>query len=275
MIRVKINGGLGNQLFQYACGRALAEDLNVKLILDTSDYTKNSLRQPLITNFLISKNVEILASKQKSILLDLKSKFLGGYKKEIGLRFNPIYTNFSKPVTLRGYFQSEKFFARHADVIRSELFFDNQKAVKIKSSWGDGEVAALHIRRGDYVGLGDYGLCDRDYYLNGISLLRSLVPNIKFFGFTDDPEWFVGESGLIDQVNLVSDRELSDLDEFSLMSSCNHFIIANSSFSWWAAWLGRGLEKKVIAPKPWFDSDKYDGSTIVPDYWIELPKRVS
>ncbi|WP_438961026.1 alpha-1,2-fucosyltransferase [Nereida sp.] len=272
MIRSKIIGGLGNQLFQFSCARALAEDLNQSLVLDISGFQKYKLRQPLILKFDLPKNIAVLSNKQLSLILDVKDKSLGRYYKEKQIAFDPVYTMLKKPATLRGYFQSEMFFSRHADIIRSELKITSVKSMSIRQSWRCEIVAALHFRRGDYLNEADFGLCSKDYYLNGMSMLRAMFPGIKFVAFTDDPDWFFRESDLSDEVICASGQGLTDLEEFSLMMSCDHFVIANSSYSWWAAWLGGALGKKVIAPSPWFISDQHDCSSIVPENWIKLDR---
>lgn len=274
MIRIRLIGGLGNQLFQFAIGRAIAEDLGKNLIIDTSDFKTYKLWRPLILNFPLSDRVLTQDQRGKSRLLNAKDRLLGRYFKEKNLKFNRRYNEINHSATLRGYFQSEKYFVRHANVIRAELRFVSARANELRRSWGDKPVAALHFRRGDYLNETAYGLCKVGYYRAGMAILRAAVPDVRFVAFTDDPEWFQAESGLANEVSLASEKSLSDLDEFALMSSCDHFIIANSSFSWWAAWLGRASGKKVIAPKPWFDSDQNDGSTVVPGNWMELPKSI-
>ena len=272
MIRVKLIGGLGNQLFQYACGRALAEDLGVKLVLDITDFATYDLRLPLISQFPMSSRVVFHTNIKQTKIWDLRAKLLGHWYKEKNLRYDENVLCFNSPKTLRGYFQSERYFKRHAELIRSELEISSSKALELRAIYGSGPVAALHFRKGDYVGNSSFGECGETYYRNGMNFLRAIYPDIKFIAFTDDRNWFLSETSISEEVILASGPNLTDLDEFSLMQSCDHFVIANSSFSWWAAWLSNNASKKVIAPKPWFDDQKYDVSTMTPVDWYEFPK---
>lgn len=272
MIRTKVIGGLGNQLFQYATARALAQDLGVQTVLDITDFAEYTLRKPLIAEFPFSDRVTLHTDKAVTKRWDARAKLTGKWYKEKSMRFAPKVLRFGDNKTLRGYFQSEKYFARHRDIILRELAIDRPKARAIRASWGAGPVAAVHFRRGDYVGLSSYGACSDRYYHHGMDILTALVPNVRFMAFTDDPEWFQTQSGFADRCDLASQTQLEDLDEFALMSLCNHFLIANSSFSWWAAWLNAADTKQVIAPKKWFDHEKYDTSDVVPDSWMEIPK---
>lgn len=275
MIRMKLIGGLGNQLFQYACGRSLALENNCDLLLDLTEFENYTLHRPLITAFPLSSEVTFTRDYRKSKLKDFQSKIVGKYYQERGMSFDNKILKLSKNFTLRGFFQSEKYFKKNATLIRAELNLNTAMAVNISKKWSKRPTAALHFRRGDYIEKTNFGMCDVNYYRTAISLLRAKVPDIQFAAFTNDRDWFLAESGLIDDVFLASDSSLSDIDEFCLMSACDHFVIANSSFSWWAAWLGNNPNKIVIAPKPWFDCSTLDTSSVVPMSWIELPKVMS
>ena len=168
MIRIRLTGGLGNQLFQYACARALAEDLEKNLILDISEFQTYKLRLPLILNFPLSDRVITRDRKGISKLLNLRDRLLCRYFKEKSLRFNNKFNKINCSATLRGYFQSEKYFFRHESIIRSELRLQSARATELRQSWGNSPVGALHFRRGDYVNETSFGLCGIDYYKAGI-----------------------------------------------------------------------------------------------------------
>jgi len=137
------------------------------------------------------------------------------------------------------------------------------------------ESISLHIRRGDYVSNvytnSVHGTCSLDYYQQAVTLLESKLNNPHFFIFSDDLAWAKEHLSFIENVTFVElDVNIPDHDEMFLMSQCLHHIIANSSFSWWGAWLNKNLDKIVIAPKRWFIDETYNTSDLIPDAWIRL-----
>jgi len=272
MIRVKIIGGLGNQLFQYACGRSLALDNNCKLMLDVSGFENYKIHELGITKFPLCSDVTYNHDPAQTKRLDFKDGILGRFYKEYGLRFDINVLQKKRIKTINGFFQSEKYFQRYSDIIREELCIPKPEVNGLSNELTDNQTVAIHFRRGDYLEKTNFGICKLSYYFSAINYLRSKFEKIKFFAFTDDPDWFNEQSGFTGSVELVSNPNFSNIDELYLMSACDHFIIANSSYSWWAAWLSKNPNKIVIAPKPWFDSDTLNSSSIVPDGWIEIPK---
>lgn len=272
MIRVKLIGGLGNQLFQYACARSLAIESKSELVLDLSGFEKYKLREPMIKKFPLCDSISFNEKLNRTKYLDRKDKLLRRFYQERGLGYNNKLLKAKKNITISGFFQSEQYFKKYEDIIKKELYPSSLKAEMIRDQLAQVPIAAIHFRRGDYLEKTNFGVCDLSYYKLAIEFLRAKLAEIKFLAFTDDRDWFLKKSGLADEVELAPNDDLSDFDEFCLMSSCDHFITANSSFSWWAAWLGRNTNKIVISPKPWFDSDMLDTTSIVPSTWIEIPK---
>ncbi|MCE7055271.1 alpha-1,2-fucosyltransferase [Algoriphagus sp. AGSA1] len=183
-------------------------------------------------------------------------------------------------VLLLGYWQSFKYFEK----IKCELVeeFKLKEVPRDRENQSLNELIpkcesiAIHIRRGDYVSeeyfLKNFGTCSLDYYQNAIALIAERVQSPQFFIFTDDPVW-VRDRLKIDYPHTFITHNLgkSDYEDFRLMSVCKHFIVANSSFSWWAAWIGNYLDKIVIAPTPWFVKDSLPQEDRIPNEWIKLP----
>jgi hypothetical protein len=134
---------------------------------------------------------------------------------------------------------------------------------------------SIHIRRGDYVQnhrvLRENGICSLSYYKRAVAELEKTQKDIFYFIFSDDINWVKKNISLGRDTVFVSDTTLTDSEELVIMSKCKHNIIANSSFSWWAAWINQNPNKICVAPKPWFNTAKYD-SNLIPKSWIQLPK---
>jgi len=259
---VKIHGGLGNQMFQYVYGRNM-ELSGKKVVFDTSFFAGNKTSKDTARNYKLNKfnlqtNIEF--SEKSHPILDFWVKI----KRRLGLNADI-------------YFQSEKYFINIADIIKRELVLKkplSNKAQGFLSNIENNNSVSLHVRRGDYVTDKNinafHGTCDVDYYEKAISLIKEKVNSPVFFVFSDDIAWakdnFKGSEFV-----LVSSPEIEDVEELILMSKCKHNIIANSSFSWWGAWLNSNLNKIIIAPKNWFNNEKANkNNDIIPDKWIKI-----
>ena len=189
-----------------------------------------------------------------------------------------IFDEHAGPLVLEGYWQSFKYFERHRELICREFSLrdapdprNQEMAARIRKV----EAVAIHIRRGDYVmdatANAVHGTCDLQYYQRAVEVMVRKVKNPHFFVFTDDPVWAKSNLTLCGPLEVV-DHNLGERDHLDLwlMSQCRHFIIANSSFSWWGAWLGQRKQKTVIAPKRWFKIDKYPAEDRIPPEWIRL-----
>jgi hypothetical protein len=184
-------------------------------------------------------------------------------------------------VLLRGFWQSEKYFENIGPLIKNELTLreppgDLQNTTLLKQI-KDTESVAIHFRRGDYISDRQaqefHGTCSETYYRDAIALIQSKVENPFFFIFSDEPEW-VAEHFNIDVPKCIVHHNSPDEahKDLYLMRHCRHFIVANSSFSWWGAWLGDHEHKIVIAPKQWLRKipDDADDSHIIPKTWLKL-----
>ncbi len=200
------------------------------------------------------------------------------YAWEKQFNFEPWILSLKDPVYLDGYWQSERYFKEIEPTIRDEFRAKEPLAGKNKEL-GDlvlsVNAASLHVRRADYVTnpLANLwnGTCDVDYYVRAISTIASTVENPHFFVFSDDIEWARQNIPLDHNAVYVDhNNAATNYEDLRLMSLCKHNIIANSTFSWWGAWLNRNPDKVVIAPQKWFQTPKMDTRDLVPDTWITL-----
>jgi Glycosyl transferase family 11 len=208
--------------------------------------------------------------------LKLKSSRFKSYVVEPGFNYWPDIRGLLGDIYLDGYWQSEQYFAQYADKIREDFTFklqlSNQNAVITKQISQENSVS-LHVRRGDYVTNSKnafIGVCSLDYYQTAVEQIKMQVDKPVFFIFSDDINWVKDNLSLDDKAVLISHNLGSEsYNDMRLMSLCSHNIIANSSFSWWGAWLNANPNKIVIAPKQWFAS-KLDDSDLVPSAWLRF-----
>jgi len=258
---IKIIGGLGNQMFQYAYGRNM-ELSGKKVVFDTSFFAGNKNSKDTVRNFKLDKfNIATNAefSPKRHLISDIWIKV----KRRLGLNADV-------------YFQSEKYFINISDNIRQESTLKkllSNKAQESLSNIKNNNSISLHIRRGDYVTDKNtnmfHGTCDVGYYEKAISLIKEKVDSPVFFVFSDDIAW-AKDNLKGSEFVFVSSPEIEDAEELVLMSKCKHNIIANSSFSWWGAWLNSNLDKIVIAPQKWFNDKKANKNQILPEKWIRI-----
>lgn len=289
MIVSKLYGGLGNQLFQYAIARRIAYLKDVPLRLDISYFKANNLRKYKLDNFNIKAEIAtsqdlafFIETGSRSFLTRLVNKCKPYYKKyfirEKSLEFDPNLLKASGHVYLDGYWQSEKYFFDIQNLLRQELTvrhepdtMDMELLRKIRRV----NSVCIHIRRGDYISDPStnqiHGVCNLDYYHRAVALLMKSVATPHFFIFSDDHEWSQVNMRLESPMTFVThndtDKEYEDL---RLMAACDHYIIANSSFSWWGAWLGKHPEKTVIAPKKWGNDPALNTINRLPESWLTI-----
>lgn len=288
MIIVNLKGGIGNQLFQYALGRHLALKNNTELKLDISGLDKANKVGDIYRPFdldsfsikaTIANNDEVSKLKYPYGLLSKAWRWFS-FKilKEKNLVFDPKVLKWSDNLYLDGYWQSPKYFDDIRETLLSELVFnrtlsasaqDYLKKIEINNS------IALHVRRGDYIKnptvLKEFGICSNDYYTKAVKYISENVTHPIFFVFSDDIEWAKENIQLPDSTTYVKGKDMTAVEDLVLMSKCQHNIIANSSFSWWSAWLNDHFDKIVIAPAPWFDTIEYD-KDLIPKSWIQIQK---
>lgn len=289
MINLKIKGGLGNQLFQYAIARQLAIKNNTLLNVDYSLYGQRGADTPrqyelnLFNTNIASNNrsnfIYFVLSFFDKIFNKLNFKkrlYLNKYYFEKGIIFDNSVLSLKDNSWITGFFQSEKYFNSISDLIHEELMFKNVselEKIPVYQNIKEANSVFIHIRRGDYISNPRYAnfyySCPLDYYRQAISLIQEKVENPKFFIFSDDADW-VKQNITINNAFFVSDLKLKDYEDLFLMSKCQHAIIANSSFSWWGGWLICNKDKIIIAPKKWFQDEKINSDDILPEQWVKI-----
>jgi len=290
---IKLWGGLGNQMFQYAFGRAITNNCESELFFYQLDHTSDK------DNLDILKfNVNIIFLKKdilKKHILFLDSLLLYRVERKIlqilpfldrnitiepTLSYNEKIKNNHTSTIYDGYWQSYKYFANINDEILNEFeiregFIQNSSLFKeIENS----NSVSIHFRRGDYLLKKNkevYASCERNYYFAAIKEISDKVNNPHFFVFSNDLPMAQKELTSLCNAKMVfvdnSKVDNGNLEDFLLMTKCKHNIIANSTFSWWAAWLNRNKEKVIIAPKKWYNGTLNDTTNdLIPKTWIRI-----
>lgn len=278
MIIIQLKGGLGNQMFQYALYRALKKKGKTVKIDDVNGFVNDKLRKPVLQGYGLDyekaskEEVIALTDSKMDIFSRIRRKFTGRktfrIDEESG-RFDPNILEL-EDAYLVGYWQSEKYFSDESvqNEIREAFEKRPQELMNDTVSWTllqqieCCESVSLHVRRTDYVDEEHkhiHNICSEKYYKNAINEIRQKFPKAVFFIFTDDKEWCKEHfKGKCFSVVELEEGPKTDIAEMMLMSKCKHHIIANSSFSWWAAWLNDAPEKVVIAPKKWINNKDMD-----------------
>ncbi|MFC2055314.1 alpha-1,2-fucosyltransferase [Chloroflexota bacterium] len=290
MIIVRLKGGLGNQLFQYACGRALAHRQCTSLKLDTTWFAHPKFHYSL-DRFNISATVASdldiaittrgpnnLRGRIDTMLQMLKPYYKRRYVHERTWDFDPNILRVSKEAYLHGYWGSPKYFSNIADILRNELTLveamdsiNCEYAQRIQNC----NSVSVHIRRGDYLEvkyLKMLGVLSIEYYQRAIRFLAARIDKPHFFIFSDDIDWCRDNIRLDYEYEFVSHNGTNaDHMDLVLISLCQHHIIANSTFSWWGAWLSnRSKMKIVIAPQKYGVDPRLNCPGFNPEDWIML-----
>ncbi|MFA6158124.1 MAG: alpha-1,2-fucosyltransferase [Candidatus Paceibacterota bacterium] len=313
MIIVNLKGGLGNQMFQYACGRALSLRAKARgesgtLRLDATGFDRVNAMPGTVTRRsyeLGAFNVQArLATPEEikcvkypfGILSKAWRYFSAKGLRKFHIAFEEKTFGHNDRIYLDGYWQTEKYFRDHEAAIRNDFTLakpPGEAAMRqFKAIAKARHSVSLHIRRGDYVTdsatAGHHGSCGKDYYERAVVEMAQMlnqrgpsrgargkakeavaIPNI--FVFSDDIAWAKANLSFPCPISFVSSPDLTSAEELALMSSCKHHVIANSTFSWWGAWLGQNADKIVMAPKRWaqeHDEDWY--ADIIPESWIRI-----
>lgn len=287
-VLVRLEGGLGNQLFQYAAGRSLALATGRDLLLDSSAYRADPLRSYQLDRFAIAArplrrgDVPWFRLRRSRLGAILPRRARVEIVREAFPARVPVWPEpgaASDPGTpyLIGYWQSERYFAPIADTIRREVRVNaapEERNARLLAEIAAGDAVAIHVRRGDYVSnpvaTAYHGLCGLDYYRAAIRRLAESVPRPHCFVFSDDLDWVRTNLDTGHPTTFVGHNTDTPWEDLRLMAACRHFIVANSSFSWWGAWLGDRPGKQVIAPARWFRADHGGEGEIVPAGWLRM-----
>ena len=294
-VTVRLKGGLGNQMFQYAMGRALALRLKAALKLDIlSGFAVDTIfqRKYALQPFNIVDEYATpyesymtflpVIRRKLSYLLGVVKKFDSKkYFRENSYNFDSRLCHFvprKKAVYLDGYWQSEKYFIDAEESIREEFTLResfNARNEKYAADIRSCNSVSLHVRRADYVNHDEtrhrHFICEKEYYDKAIEIVGEKMANPHFFIFSDDPEWVNGSLSLDFPATVISELGSEKAhEELVLMSLCQHNIIANSSFSWWGAWLNENPTKIIISPKKWFNNIDVDMKDRLPLGWLGI-----
>ena len=306
MIIVRINGGLGNQLFQYATACAIAFKLKRKLFLDIAwynnihtleDYTDPNatthrdfllkyfnIQSRVLNNIHLNwiKRLEIRSRNSKFFKLLQKGPL--NYLSYTTVDHNNFSLEFIKDhphVYLTGYWQNNDIIEEYKNLLYNEFILkhplsaDNQHHLK---SINSSVSVAIHVRRGDYISKPNsrkvHASCSKNYYYNSIEYLNNNMNDLQFFIFSDDVNWVKDNIHFNNDTTFI-DNTGPDYEHMYLMNKCKHQITANSTFSWWAAWLNTYPEKVIITPQYWYN-DEYLNNTVIriPKEWIRINNLV-
>ncbi|SLN29479.1 Glycosyl transferase family 11 [Roseovarius litorisediminis] len=289
-VYTRLFGGIGNQLFQYSAGRALADRLGCDLVIDTrylaglenrndcfvhfqnARFLRDRPLPPAKSDGMLLYGLWRLLSHRPKLLLNRYPRLY----RENGLAFDP-GQRFRPPGTyLHGYWQSDRYFLNITDELHQDLTFTTpldganaDMAARITETPG---AVSLHLRRGDYLKSGAYAACTPEYYRAALEYI-SVNTNgpLTCFVFSNDPAWArdnldLGYKTVIVDIN----DEASGHFDLHLQSLCNHNVIANSTFSWWGAWLNTNPDRIVAAPRKWFGPDHPPNPDILPDAWARF-----
>lgn len=288
MITMRIKGGLGNQLFQYAVAYALSKRLNQPFRFDPS-FTGNMTARSYkilelncnVDSIVEEEQLPIMIRFLKNAYINKACRLLNLSKHRCG---NYIYWIETKDVWqadflkiscenlyVDGYFQSEEYFKKYrADLLKqfTPRYEPEQQYLTILERVRKKNTVAVHVRRGDFKKDNNpfHYLLDANYYRRAVEYIREKVDNPEFFWFSDDMIWVKEHIGEMDDFHFVTIRTThGDIDDMMLMKNCNHIITANSTFSWWAAWLNENDDSiRIVPQKP------YGMDGMIPNGWMRI-----
>lgn len=287
---VRLIGGLGNQMFQYAAAKAVAVRSGAELVLDLSWFATDSRRQYALGSLCVSARTFGAIPADGAVMRFLRRIAYRLAKRsdecwqghpvfhEKHFYFDPAVLDVRAPICLDGYFQSEKYFLDCRDLVACEFTvatLPGSLTQAVLEQMAVHDAICVHIRRGDYVASAStnafHGVCSLDYYHQGLRIVSEGLLNPHCYVFSDDPEWVRAHFTATLPMSVVDihgpDKAHEDL---RLMAACKHFVIANSSLSWWGAWLGSYPGKRVVAPKQWFQSSVQDARDLIPSDWVRV-----
>ena len=265
-------------MFQYAAGRALAAKKGVQLILDRAWYNQKFGPESTARTYELSCfHLHCFTRCVKSRLASRAVSFLATDYKEPHFHYDPGFLHLPRHSVLTGYFQSEKYFKGIRDILLREFLWKKEPQGKnlslLKEIQQTPGSVSIHIRRGDYItnknSAKTHGIPEMSYYEEGLKRIVQKTNNPKLYIFSDEPDWCRQNLKLNYPTEYISNHGHGS-EDMRLMKECRHHIIANSSFSWWGAWLNENPDKLVIAPKKWFSCQEKNTKDLIPDSWHKL-----
>lgn len=279
MIVIKLLGGLGNQLFQYALGRSKSEQNSDVLLLDLRDYAVNKERNYELESYPIKAvvcNNDLIQSIYEDNSLLKKVLRINKWKiySEGKPYFDPRLASLKGNMYLSGYWNSYKYFTDKRKILLKELVPKNSKQIneKVKIlSLNKNDSVSIHVRRGDYVSNpvanAKHGLLSEKYYKDAFECLSSKYKKLNYFIFSDDSSWARNHLTFIPNQTIIPTS--TAVEELYMQNLCTHHIIANSTFSWWGAWLS-DKEGTTICPQLWSNDRRVKLEDLYPPNWIKI-----
>ncbi len=280
---VWIDGGLGNQMFQYALAIKM-RSLGKQVKIDVTKYAEHHAHNDFELDRVFGINCLFAEPDEIRKLGYQKENHWTEFLKKTPFRKKTIYSNESYRYDgqvlkldgyyIEGYWQSEKYFAdireKIMDIYRFPEFSEGMDtwAEKIQNTC----AVSVHIRRGDYLQYSYLqNICTLEYYRRAMDYFRETLPEkVEFYIFTNDFPWAEGHFGGKDCHFVKGNTGRNSFRDMQLMSLCRHHVVANSSFSWWGAWLNENPDKIVIAPESWINSPDGGKTDIIPESWIRI-----
>ena len=276
MIIVKLMGGMGNQMFQYSFGRSLSVKFKMTLKLDLS-FLKNRNMGPnfvyrdydldiynILEDFNFT-NDDVMIIGEQSLTYDQKI-------------VDSVYENFGKKIMIDGYWATYKYFLEYDNQIRKDFEFKDKvenstddKIIEMYNNIVNNNSIMINVRRTDFLNTNFHGVMGVEYINKAVDIIKSKVDNPHYFIFSDDIDW-CKENIKLDNMTIVDHYYKGNKFGYylQLMKVCKHFIIPNSTFAWWAAWLNENDNKIVIAPKKWLTDENINTSDLIPNNWLRI-----
>lgn len=288
-IQIRLKGGLGNQQFQYAIARAYSLEHSKNAVINTSLYNSEVDRTLEILRYKINSKVNFNSSKIAFKVTSFLSRNLNLRYNKYLKSYNEIESYYDEKIfkldinLLDGYFQSFKYFDKFNETIKEDLSLNKNQTTSgynLISSLTNinidkKKLIAVHIRRGDYltsINSKIYNQISLNYYISSIKYISSILNNAYFLIFSDDINWCKQNLKLNHQhtfIDLEKNNQNQLIDQ-DVMRLCDHFIISNSTYSWWAAYLSAGSESIVISPSKWYLHHRYNINDIIPCHWLKF-----
>ena len=289
-VTIRLMGGLGNQMFQYAAALGLAMRQGKALMLDISHFEADKTRPYYLCHLKVPQDIDTSARPAKPVSNSITARVIRrikrstcseGVYREPHFHFDPALFSLSGvDIRLNGYFQSPHYFDKVEELLR-ERFQPKAPLSVTAADWASRIAASprsisLHVRRGDYLKApysAVHTALDRGYYDRAVDLIQDLAGEAEFFLFSDEPDFIAETFADLPRSHVVRSDPTAPWEDMFLMARCQHNIIANSSYSWWGAWPNPAVDKRVIAPARWFTPDELaarNALDLYPDNWILL-----
>jgi hypothetical protein len=292
MVIVRLMGGLGNQMFQYAMGRALAHARQAPVKVDFELLKADAKRTYALDGWNVSAPVATLfevlriraANKLSWKLKPSAPFYVRPVLREQTFLFDPDALRAPQRCLLIGYWQSEKYFKNIEATIRQEFTLriaPGDKTQEVARAIQSCNSVCVHVRRGDFISEPHtqqaHGTCSLEYYRQAAEYIAQRIPDLRFFVFSDNAQWVRENLALGVPITVIDHNPPGDghapgreHEDMWLMSLCKHAVLANSSFSWWGAWLNPVRDRIVVAPRQWFGSLGHETRDLIPEHWTRM-----